>query len=64
VTSDRFLRLPEVLAATGLTRSSLYRRIGAGGFPAQVRIGPQMVAWRQSEVERWIADPASWNIAA
>lgn len=64
MTADRFLRLPAVLELTGLTRATLYRRIAAGSFPAQINLGPAMVAWRQSEIEAWMQDPMGWKKAA
>lgn len=50
------LRLPEVKAHTGLSRSSLYRRIAEGTFPAPVKIGARASAWSSAEVERWKAE--------
>jgi prophage regulatory protein len=35
---DRIVRLKTVLARTGLSRSTIYRKIGEGTFPAQLRI--------------------------
>jgi prophage regulatory protein len=54
---DRLIRRPEVMFMTGLKRSTLYEKMSAGTFPAQVSIGGNMVAWRESEVLRWIANP-------
>jgi prophage regulatory protein len=50
------LRLPEVKAHTGLSRSELYRRIAQGTFPAPVKIGVRASAWSSAEVERWKAE--------
>ncbi|TAN06623.1 MAG: AlpA family transcriptional regulator [Rhodanobacteraceae bacterium] len=50
------LRLPEVKAHTGLSRSELYRRIAQGTFPAPVKIGARASAWSSAEVERWKAE--------
>src|SRR3546814_9895525 len=36
--SERIIRLPTVLNRTGLSRSTLYRKIAEGTFPAQVQI--------------------------
>lgn len=55
--TEQILRLPEVLAMTGLSRSSLYRRINSGDFPAPILLGgddSRAVGWRRSEVEAWI----------
>ena len=48
------LRLPEVIARTGLSRTNVYRRIAAGTFPAPVALGPRAVGWRESDVIEWI----------
>ncbi|HCG7093582.1 AlpA family transcriptional regulator [Vibrio parahaemolyticus] len=50
----RLIRFPEVLAMTGLSRSSMYRFIEANQFPAQVKLGGRAVAWVESEVQEWI----------
>lgn len=55
--TDRFLRLNKVLEITGLTRSTLYRKIDQGTFPRQVRISSRCTAWRESAVEEWLRKP-------
>jgi prophage regulatory protein len=49
------LRLTQVKARTGLSRSTIYLRIKAREFPAQVSLGPRAVGWLEAEIERWIA---------
>ena len=39
------LRLQGVLARTGLSRSSIYKRIGEGTFPRQVQLGIRACGW-------------------
>ena len=53
---DALLRLPSVIQMTGISRSEIYRRIGRNRFPRPVQIGAQSVGWRQSDIQRWIAD--------
>ncbi|MES3012328.1 MAG: AlpA family transcriptional regulator [Pseudomonadota bacterium] len=48
-----FARLPTVVQATGLGRSTIYRLIANGTFPAPVHLGPRAVAWRWSDLDRW-----------
>lgn len=57
---DRFLRIKEVLILTGIGRNTVYRRIREGTFPKQVKIGPNSVAWRQSDITQWMTsfDPS------
>lgn len=50
---DPLMRRPAVQAATGLSRSGLYAAMERD-FPKPVKLGPQAVAWRQSEVQAWI----------
>lgn len=42
--ADRIIRLRTVLARTGLSRSTLYRKIALGTFPAQA---PHLRPWRR-----------------
>lgn len=51
---ERFIRLPEVLYATGLSRSTVYEMMSRRQFPAQVSLGGKNVAWLASEVELWM----------
>ncbi|EGR4170118.1 AlpA family transcriptional regulator, partial [Vibrio cholerae] len=51
----RLIRFREVLAMTGLSRSSMYRFIEENQFPTQVQLGGRAVAWVESEVQEWIA---------
>ena len=49
------LRIHQVVTVTGLSRSSLYSFVAMGRFPALVRIGRRAVAWKNSQVQAWIA---------
>ena len=51
----RLLRRPEVEGQTGLSRSSIYRKIAEGSFPRPVRIG-RAVRWKSEDVDLWIRD--------
>jgi len=58
---DRIIRLKTVLSRTGLSRSTIYRKINEGTFPAQIRISVNGAGWHESDINRWIADPVSWR---
>lgn len=58
---DRILRIRTVLLRTGLSRSTLYRKIQDGSFPRQVQISVHGAGWRESAINRWIADPAGYG---
>lgn len=49
------MKLPEVIAATGLSRSSLYDAVKDGTFPEPRRINKRSVAWRSDEIDGWMA---------
>lgn len=52
---DRLLPRPEVEAACSLSRSSIYDMMAKGQFPRPVRLGARRVAWREADIEAWIA---------
>jgi prophage regulatory protein len=56
MSDNRLLRLPDVLAATGLSRSGLYQMIKSGDFPSQVLLHTRAVAWDSEQVQAWILD--------
>ena len=51
-----FIRLPEVKAVTGLSKTSIYPLIRGKSFPAPVRLGPRTVAWVKSEIREWAVE--------
>jgi prophage regulatory protein len=51
-----FIRLEQVKARTGLSRSTLYAYIRDGRFPSPVTISDRCVAWVESEIDTWIAE--------
>lgn len=48
------LRLPAVIAYTGLPRSSIYAKIKAGKFPSPISLSSRTVGWLQSEIDAWL----------
>ena len=56
-TPDRILRLKTVLDRTGLSRSTMYRKMQNGTFPKNIRISTRCTGWRESAVKNWIRDP-------
>ena len=50
-----------VLARTGLSRSTIYRKIAEGTFPVQLKINTNGTGWHESDINRWIADPVGWR---
>jgi prophage regulatory protein len=58
---DRIIRLKTVLIRTGLSRSTIYRKIAEGTFPAQLKISTCGTGWHESDINRWITDPVGWR---
>ena len=52
---DRLLRLGDVLVRSGLSRSTIYRKMREGSFPEPLKVGVRAVRWRESEIESWLA---------
>ena len=59
--SEKIIRLKTVLARTGLSRSTMYRKIKEGTFPCQVRISIHGAGWRESAINCWIDDPGGYR---
>ena len=54
--ADNILRLPGVIAKTGLSRSTIYAQIDEGKFPRQISLGRRAVGWLEREIEAWITE--------
>ena len=51
----RIIRFHQVQARTGLSRSTIYRRLAGGSFPRPVQLGARAVGWIEEEVDEWIS---------
>lgn len=58
---ERILRLRSVLERTGLSRSTLYRKVSDGAFPKPVQISARCVGWRESAVIAWLNNPMFYD---
>jgi len=55
--SPRFVKLPEVMARTALSRSEIYRRVrNDPSFPKPTSLGVRCIAWVDLEVDAYIRD--------
>lgn len=54
---DRILRLKAVLDRTGLSRSTMYRKMQEGTFPQSLQISARCKGWRESAISAWMRNP-------
>ena len=53
----RIMGKSEVFEVTGLSKTTIWRRVKSGDFPVPVRLGnfaTRSVGWREGETENWI----------
>lgn len=55
------LRLQAVVDRTGLSRSTLYRKVQVGTFPRPLRISSRCIGWRETDVEEWLREPTAYS---
>lgn len=51
---SKLMKLGEVLDATAMGKTKLYRLIGQGRFPSQIKHGDGSVVWARQKVDQWI----------
>ena len=57
----RLLSARDLRKALGVSAGTLYRWRGDGTFPPQIRISANGAGWKESDLNRWVADPAGWR---
>ncbi|MDH4466153.1 MAG: AlpA family phage regulatory protein [Acidovorax sp.] len=50
----RTIRRPELLAKTGLSKTSIYNLEKSGDFPAHFMLTPRCAVWDEAEVDAWL----------
>ena len=51
---SQIIRLKQVKAMTGLSRTTIYRSMSINEFPKQIKLGPKSSGWLIDEVDEWI----------
>lgn len=51
----KIYRLPEVIALTGLSRSSIYARVSSNEFPKPIKLGRRAIGWSEQSLIAWQA---------
>ncbi len=61
----KLLKIKDVLAKTGIgSRTSLWRAMREKRFPCPKKIGPNRIAWLESDVDNWASSLPTRNYAA
>ena len=58
-TTLQIIRLPQLKALTGLSKTTLYDLIKKGEIPKPIKLGTRAVGWLQSDIETFIASRIS-----
>jgi prophage regulatory protein len=53
---DRLLAMSAVRTIIPYSKAQIYRKVADGSFPAPMKIGKARVAWRQSDIAKWMAE--------
>lgn len=59
----RLIRLPEVMARVGLSRSAIYKRMSEGTFPRSRSLSAKCAVWIEAEIDDWIIAVSDLNSA-
>lgn len=51
---EALLKIQTVVAVTGLSESSIRRKVAAGEFPAPVKDGSRCTRWVAVQVQNWL----------
>ena len=58
---EQYIAKKIVKTIVGLSDSTIDRLVRTKRFPQPVRLSPNRVAFRRSEVQTWLANPVGWH---
>ncbi|PBN44480.1 AlpA family phage regulatory protein [Sphingobium sp. D43FB] len=58
---DRLMRISSVIARTGLSRTTIYRRELRGEFPKREKLSARSIAWYESDIDDFVANPMGYR---
>lgn len=61
-TTEKLLRLNQILEIVPLGRSTLWKMVAEDRFPHPVKLSERCTAWRESEIQQWMKDLSSNGI--
>jgi prophage regulatory protein len=60
--SNRLISQRELQQRLTLSRSTIWRMSRQGAMPPPIQLTPSRIAWRESDIENWIADRAASSV--
>ena len=57
---DKLIRLPIVMERTSFSNSSVWDAVKKKKFPQPIKVSPRVTVWKESEIQRFIEDPAGY----
>jgi prophage regulatory protein len=51
---QQMLRPKQVVERTGLSRTTIWRQVRAGTFPAPIELGVNSIGWPESIISEWL----------
>ena len=57
------MRLPAVMAATGLRKSAIYHAAQRGAFPKPFKLLGRASGWRSDEIQAWLESRERFDAA-
>lgn len=58
----KIYRLPDLIENIRLKRSTIYKAIKDGTFPAPISLGARAVGWRVEDVDAWLESRVSTHV--
>ena len=55
-TVDSMVSMGELINRLGLSRSTIYKMVEDGTFPAPIKIGARRIAWKVASVDDWLEE--------
>ncbi|BEP61282.1 hypothetical protein GmRootV213_18360 [Variovorax sp. V213] len=62
--ADALLKVQTVIGVTGLSESSIRRKVAAGKFPKPLKDGIRCTRWRAGDVTQWLRSKAETAASA
>jgi prophage regulatory protein len=54
-TTQKIVRMDELITILGLSRATVNRYRKAGNFPKPIELGPHSIGFKREEIDAWIA---------